>query len=265
MKEYVLSYYDEFNCIADKCSHTCCAGWEMCIDKDSLTAYQNDCSSFSSALKNGIDFKKSKFKCDKNKRCAFLNEKGLCEIIINLGKQSLCQVCRDHPRFRNFFDDRIELGLGFCCEQATRVILSHKSKIIPILISDDGKDVALDFNQKYVLALREKALNTIQNETLPISKRIDDLLRLCGVSTTHICDKRIIKTFLSLERLDKTWTLRLKRLKGKPLIRSVGDDLSKYSDEYIQSKVDELNKRPRKCLGYLTPYEVYYSKSLHLT
>lgn len=43
-----------------------------------------------------------------------------------------------------------------------------------------------------------------------------------------------------------------------------GDDLSKCSDEYIQSKVDELNKRPRKCLGYLTPYEVYHSKSLHL-
>ena len=44
-----------------------------------------------------------------------------------------------------------------------------------------------------------------------------------------------------------------------------GQDLSKYSDEYIQSKVDELNKRPRKCLGFMTPYEVYYSKLLHLT
>ena len=44
-----------------------------------------------------------------------------------------------------------------------------------------------------------------------------------------------------------------------------GDDLSRYSDEYIQSKIDELNKRPRKCLNYLTPYEVYYSLSLHLT
>ena len=43
-----------------------------------------------------------------------------------------------------------------------------------------------------------------------------------------------------------------------------GTDLSKYSDEYIQSKVDELNTRPRKCLGFLTPYEVYYSISLHL-
>lgn len=41
-------------------------------------------------------------------------------------------------------------------------------------------------------------------------------------------------------------------------------DLSKYSDEQIQSKVDELNMRPRKCLGYLTPYEVYYSIVLHL-
>lgn len=43
-----------------------------------------------------------------------------------------------------------------------------------------------------------------------------------------------------------------------------GTDLSKYSDEQIQSKVDELNKRPRKCLGYRTPYEVYYSTTLHL-
>ena len=44
-----------------------------------------------------------------------------------------------------------------------------------------------------------------------------------------------------------------------------GTDFSKISNEYIQIKVDELNKRPRKCLGYLTPYKVFYSISLHLT
>ena len=44
-----------------------------------------------------------------------------------------------------------------------------------------------------------------------------------------------------------------------------GQDLSEYKDEYIQQKVDELNKRPRKCLGFRTPYEIYYSKLLHLT
>lgn len=42
-----------------------------------------------------------------------------------------------------------------------------------------------------------------------------------------------------------------------------GKDLTDIDDAYIQSKVDELNKRPRKCLGWKTPYEVYYSVSLH--
>ena len=41
-------------------------------------------------------------------------------------------------------------------------------------------------------------------------------------------------------------------------------DLNDVSEEYIQSKVDEMNKRPRKCLGFKTPYEVYYSTVLHL-
>jgi len=43
-----------------------------------------------------------------------------------------------------------------------------------------------------------------------------------------------------------------------------GKDISNFTDEYIQAKVDELNQRPRKCLGYKTPFEIYYSKVLHL-
>ena len=43
-----------------------------------------------------------------------------------------------------------------------------------------------------------------------------------------------------------------------------GKDISGIEDEYIQAKVDELNHRPRKCLGYKTPFEVYNSEVLHL-
>lgn len=42
-------------------------------------------------------------------------------------------------------------------------------------------------------------------------------------------------------------------------------DVTDLTDEEIQSKVDKLNKRPRKVLGYRTPYEIYYSVVLHLT
>lgn len=43
-----------------------------------------------------------------------------------------------------------------------------------------------------------------------------------------------------------------------------GRDLSDKSDEYIQAVADKINKRPRKTLGWKTPFEVFYSKSLHL-
>ena len=33
----------------------------------------------------------------------------------------------------------------------------------------------------------------------------------------------------------------------------------------LRSKVDELNRRFRKCLGHKTPYDIYDSEVLHLT
>lgn len=44
-----------------------------------------------------------------------------------------------------------------------------------------------------------------------------------------------------------------------------GEDLDDKSDEMIRQAFDKINKRPRKCLGYRTPYEVYYSTELRLT
>lgn len=44
-----------------------------------------------------------------------------------------------------------------------------------------------------------------------------------------------------------------------------GRDITNIPESVIQEKYRELNLRPRKCLGYKTPYEVYFSKTLHLT
>ena len=41
--------------------------------------------------------------------------------------------------------------------------------------------------------------------------------------------------------------------------------MDSVTDEYINDFIDKLNKRPRKCLGWKTPYEVHYNKVLHLT
>ena len=52
----------------------------------------------------------------------------------------------------------------------------------------------------------------------------------------------------------KTYTLNLTTPK----------DITNTPENYIQRKYYELNLRSRKCLSHKTPYEVYFSKVLHL-
>ena len=42
-------------------------------------------------------------------------------------------------------------------------------------------------------------------------------------------------------------------------------DMNSFDDSHFQTFIDKLNKRPRKCLGWKSPYEVFYDKVLHLT
>ncbi len=237
MKEYLLNYYSGFKCIAGACEHTCCAGWEMCIDKESLDAYKKENSGFATTLANGINFKKSKFKSDKFGRCAFLDANGLCEIISNLGENALCQVCRDHPRFRSFFGDRVETGLGFCCEEATRIILSSKDKIQPVLVKDDGVDNQLDFTDENLLEFRAKVLKIVQDRSLPIDDRVVALLKACNANITELNFKKIVKLFLSFERLDKGWTKRLKGLKIKPFSINTKESLALYCEQFLANEL----------------------------
>lgn len=272
MKKYVLNYYSAFRCAAGACKHTCCAGWELNIDAETLCGYKNEPSAYALALKKGVNFKKSQFRRDKAGRCAFLNGEGLCELILNLGEQRLCQVCRDHPRFRSFFGDREETGLGFCCEEAARLILSFPQKIELLLEEgceeegrgvggnpnaqgadgnpnaqgaggnpiegatapqQGGESVPLDFNQQNVLNFREKAIRIVQNRTETIENRVQSLLKLCLASPAQSDEKAVLKRFLSLERLDKAWTRRLKMLKDRPLIAPVKEELSLCCEQFL--------------------------------
>ena len=233
MKEYLLNYYNKFKCIADKCKHTCCAGWEMCIDKQTLNAYKNDNSPFSKTLKKGINFKKSKFKADESGRCAFLNDNGLCDIIINLGEQSLCQVCKDHPRFRSFFENSIETGLGFSCEQATKIILSFEDKIQPVLIKDDKAQKETPFIEGQVLAFREKAIGLIQDRTIDINQRIKSLLSLCYAQISDNDFEKISTALACLERLDEGWKTRLTNVEPTFYAKQTNQALSLCAEQFL--------------------------------
>ncbi len=199
MKIFAPDYYKNFKCITDRCKHSCCIGWEIDIDDDTFEYYENINSDFGKKIRENI-IKQDDcncFKLTKNERCPFLNEKNLCEIILNLGEDALCQICSDHPRFRNYYSDRTEIGLGLCCEEVARLILTKqdKTKIIEI-DNDELAEETNDFERSF-FDKRSKYFEYFQNRELPIKERMSFY--------NHYCSKEILQKYLLLELLDSNW------------------------------------------------------------
>lgn len=180
MKLRVPKYYKEFKCIADKCKNSCCsAGWEIDIDDKTAEIYKNVDGAFGDKLKENIEFKKpSHFVLNKNGTCPFFNKCGLCDIYINLGEDKLCQICTDHPRFYEWFDGVKEAGIGLCCEEAARIILSQDRKFgtCEIGIADEECDEYDDDVYEYLLSCRNKVINYLDDDTIDLEKKLKNVL-----------------------------------------------------------------------------------------
>ena len=223
MKTVAPDYYRDFHCKAGNCKHTCCAGWEIDIDEDTYTYYKHLDGSLAKKLKDSIsdDGTPHFILQGKNERCPMLTDKGLCEIISAYTEAALCQVCADHPRFRNFYSDRTEIGLGLCCEAAGELILGKKDKVQLISLSDDGENEPTDSRDSRLFEKRDRSIEILQNRQRPAAERMTQVLKENGLT-----DKRSLKEltglFLSLERLDEQWTKRLLKLKNAEISPALG-------------------------------------------
>lgn len=135
MKVFAPDYYSGFRCTAGACRHTCCAGWEIDVDPEALQRYRAMEGPLGEKLRRCIaPAPEPHFILGGQERCPFLNEGNLCEIILQAGEDALCQICADHPRFRNYWSDRIEIGLGMACEEAARLILESPRplRLVPL-------------------------------------------------------------------------------------------------------------------------------------
>ncbi len=208
MKLFAPSYYHKFKCIANKCKHNCCIGWEIDVDRYTFNKYKRLKGNFAQRIHSSI--KKSSdgeycFMLVNNERCPFLNEKNLCDIILNLGEDHLCQICTDHPRFRNFFSDKTFVGLGFCCEEVSRLVMSESEKVTLSLIYDDNNGEPENVMESQRLSLVEKAFAIAQNREKPIIQRISSLLSLANTALPDISSSNWAQIYLSLEMLDASW------------------------------------------------------------
>lgn len=249
MKLYTPNYYKNFKCIAEKCKHNCCIGWEIDIDEDTYEYYQTIKGKFSKRFKNDIVLNDgcAGFRLDGKGRCAFLNKNNLCDIILNLGEDALCQICSDHPRFRNFYDNTIEIGLGLCCEEAGRLILGQNEKFKLVILDEDLDDNCED----EFLKLKESIFVELQDENHSLKEKVSTLLNKNNIEINKKDFNEWVDFFISLERLDDNWTNLLHDLKATDFENAfLTTDFDKIFEKlllyFIYRHLDEMNENKIK-------------------
>ncbi len=236
MKYIAPNYYRKFKCIADKCNHSCCIGWEIDIDNNTYEKYKCIHGDFGNKLKENIEITDNIacFKLDNHERCPFLNENNLCDLILNVGEDFLCQICNDHPRFRNFYGGATEIGLGLCCEAAAELIINQNEKVTLKIIDDDGIEDECNEDEIKFIEFRNKLFKILQNRNNSINQRINEFLRLCNAEFIEENSTDTADFLLKLERLDNKWTDILNKLK-------TSTDLNKISlPSYFDTVAEQL-------------------------
>ena len=214
MKLMAPDYYGLFRCIADRCRHSCCIGWEIDIDPDTREKYRHIPGAFGKRLNEGIEDtpEGAHFHLLQDERCPMLNKNGLCDLITTIGELNLCKICADHPRFRNFFSERTEVGLGLCCEAAAALILQSMEPVQFVALEEAQEQLTDD--EEDLLALRSHLIAIMQNRTIPLEQRLDLVLEAIRFPLPPLDWQKI---FSSLERLDHAWDTVIAPLTGKDL------------------------------------------------
>lgn len=175
-------YYDKFSCTADQCPDTCCAGWQIVIDENSLEKYSNVSGDFGIRLLNSINWREGIFE-QYEKRCSFLNAENLCDIYKELGADALCDTCRLYPRHIEEFENLREFSLSLSCPVAAKMILECQEPVRFLEEEDEKEECEEDFEDfdfllfDCLLEVREKLFSIVQNRTIPIEKRMYCVLK----------------------------------------------------------------------------------------
>ena len=192
------AFYDDFACLAGRCRHSCCRGWEIDVDPDARRLYQTLPGPLGDELRAALQEQDGtwSFRLTESRDCPFLRSDGLCRLILALGEDSLCDICALHPRFYQDVGEHELAGLGLCCEAAARLLLESPGELL--FLTEDDRPVTM-----------EGLLRLLGQEPAP------DALRFTPrIDGDHYAT--IFRRYGPCEAIDDAWTEDLAALAADP-------------------------------------------------
>lgn len=191
-------YYKDFHCIADQCEDTCCAGWKIVIDKESLNKYKKIRGKFKWRMLRSVNWFEKTFRQDKEKRCAFLNDNNLCDLLLAQGEESLCRTCDQYPRHTEEFEGVREITLSVSCPEVARILMERMTPVTFVSREEEGEEEFEDFDPFLFSILedaRERMIQILQNRELSIRARAILILQMAGEIQEKIDDEDMFACF----------------------------------------------------------------------
>lgn len=185
-------YYEDFHCVGGKeCPDSCCIVWQIEVDRKTRKKYRTVDGTLGRRMREKIDTKTGKITPHGDeRRCEFLNDDNLCDIILELGEDYLCQTCATHPRHEEVYENHRERSLSITCPIMCRDLLERTEPVK--IVSKYTKETEHDFYFdrilfKKLLMVRDVSIEISQNRELPVFKRMFLLLGMA-----HDIERRVI-------------------------------------------------------------------------
>jgi lysine-N-methylase len=184
------SYADSFRCIGSDCEDTCCKGWTIPVDQETIEKHRrlpaspllSLCEAKSSLSPEGTDLSKPvtfvQIRMTDSQQCPLLSEDRLCRLQTEYGWEYLPSSCATYPRIVHRNGDRLEAGLTLSCPEAARLVLLDPTLFTPrphpitqplCNSPDDGSARSL---QPWFWSIREFVLVLIRNRAYPLWQRL---------------------------------------------------------------------------------------------
>lgn len=226
-------FYKNFKCIAGACPDSCCQGWEVDADDDSLKFYESLTGNIRSKIDSVLsvdEFGNNIFTLVQNKRCPFLNSENLCDMHIAIGGEHTPYTCRMFPRFINDFGGTREMGVSFSCPVASDMMydLTEPFDFVDEFNNDLPTLNDIDADLYFLLKkARTKAFEIVQNRLKPINIRLGELLLFAEKLQNEIQksdeptdDVDFFDIFHNPELINNEWLEKI----NSPLVKSVSNE-----------------------------------------
>lgn len=230
MKVYTPEYYANFKCIADKCRHSCCIGWKIAVDSESMKKYTAKNSEYPFLESIETSGAEHCFRLGEDERCPHLDKNGLCRIIIGMGEEYLCDICREHPRFYHRLGDRIEAGLGLVCEAAAELILTSDTFPVSSELESEREEESVsapELDSAIIMSSRAAISDILADKSISLDEKLQRIEEKFGIPSDIHTAEEWISILSELEVLDHEWLSLLSRADARA-------GINKHAEQYLE-------------------------------